>query len=365
MSRYKVCVYAIAKNEEQFVDRWMDSVGEADQVIVTDTGSTDNTMQRLKDRGATVYSYPMEKFRFDKARNICLAQVPQDMDICLSPDLDDVIEPGWRDRLEEAWEPDTKRGLYLYNWSFNPDGTPAVQYTHQRIHTRQGYQWIYPTHEILQYSGTEPEKQTYLPGVVYHHYPDKTKDRGFNLELLEMAVTEYPSNSRNYHYLGREYMFNGMWDKCIETLTKYLAMPEATWAEERAASMRFIGKAWYGKGDRKEARSWFHRALAEAPQTREPYVELALMAYQDKDWPGTYHYANEALKIENKSLGYINEAFAWNWMPFDLAALGCHNMGLNKKAIEFSTIAIKAAPDDVRLQNNHQIYTKASKSGTS
>ena len=28
----KICVYAIAKNEEQFVDRWMDSMREADWV---------------------------------------------------------------------------------------------------------------------------------------------------------------------------------------------------------------------------------------------------------------------------------------------------------------------------------------------
>ena len=28
----KVVVYAICRNEEQFVDRWMDSMSEADQV---------------------------------------------------------------------------------------------------------------------------------------------------------------------------------------------------------------------------------------------------------------------------------------------------------------------------------------------
>ena len=45
----KVVVYAICKNEEQFVDRWMDSMGEADQVAVLDTGSTDGTVRCLRD----------------------------------------------------------------------------------------------------------------------------------------------------------------------------------------------------------------------------------------------------------------------------------------------------------------------------
>lgn len=359
MNRYKVCVYAIAKNEGQFVDRWVDCVGEADLIIVTDTGSTDNTMQKLRDRGVTVYSYPMEHFRFDEARNECLKHVPEDVDICVAPDLDDVIEPGWRARLEESWTPQTKQGTYLYNWSFNPDGTPAVQYTHNRIHARHDFKWIYPTHEILQYTGTEPHIHSFIPGMAYNHYPDRSKYRGFNLELLELAVKDYPNNSRNYHYLGREYMFYGMWDKCINTLKRYLALPDATWAEERAASMRFIGKAYYGKGDRQEARNWFHRAVAESPYARESYVELALMADQDKDWPACFNYANEALKIKSKTLGYINEAFAWDWTPYDLAALGCYNLGLYGKAVEFSRHALDFAPEDERLKKNHQYYIKA------
>lgn len=45
----KICVYAIAKNEIKFVDRWFDSVKEADYVCVLDLGSTDGTYERLKD----------------------------------------------------------------------------------------------------------------------------------------------------------------------------------------------------------------------------------------------------------------------------------------------------------------------------
>ena len=40
----KICVYAIAKNEIKFVQRWFDSVKEADYVCVLDTGSDDGTL---------------------------------------------------------------------------------------------------------------------------------------------------------------------------------------------------------------------------------------------------------------------------------------------------------------------------------
>ena len=42
---YLVCVYAIAKNESLSVDRWVDAVCEADLIVVTDTGSTDDTVE--------------------------------------------------------------------------------------------------------------------------------------------------------------------------------------------------------------------------------------------------------------------------------------------------------------------------------
>jgi glycosyltransferase involved in cell wall biosynthesis len=84
-SKYKVCAYAICKNEEKFVDRWMDSVQEADCVIVADTGSTDNTIEKLRERGATVYSYKIDPFRFDYSRNYCMQFIPDDVDVCVSP----------------------------------------------------------------------------------------------------------------------------------------------------------------------------------------------------------------------------------------------------------------------------------------
>ena len=66
---YRVCVYAICKNESQFVERFMDSVSEADDVCVLDTGSTDDTVERLRAYGARVAQKVIAPWRFDAARN--------------------------------------------------------------------------------------------------------------------------------------------------------------------------------------------------------------------------------------------------------------------------------------------------------
>ena len=82
----KIVVYAICKNEIKFVDRWMDSMREADEIVVLDTGSTDGTPARLRARGAQVSEAAVTPWRFDTARNRSLALTPEDADICVCTD---------------------------------------------------------------------------------------------------------------------------------------------------------------------------------------------------------------------------------------------------------------------------------------
>ena len=49
-------------------------------------------------------------------------------------------------------------------------------------------------------------------------------------------------------------MYQGNWDACITTLQRHLQMPSATWADERAASMRYMAKAYKKKGNVQTAR---------------------------------------------------------------------------------------------------------------
>lgn len=44
----KICVYAICKNESKHIKRWYESMKEADDIYVLDTGSTDNSVELLK-----------------------------------------------------------------------------------------------------------------------------------------------------------------------------------------------------------------------------------------------------------------------------------------------------------------------------
>lgn len=124
----KVCVYAISKNEEKFVKRWYESMKEADDIYVLDTGSTDNTVKDLEHLGAKVTVKEIKPWRFDVARNESLNLVPNDADICVCTDLDEVFNKGWRKKLEMLWKNSVNHVRYNYNWSHDENDKPLVNF---------------------------------------------------------------------------------------------------------------------------------------------------------------------------------------------------------------------------------------------
>lgn len=352
MKRLKICVYAICKNEEKFVDGWMDSMSEADLIVVTDTGSTDGTVEKLKERRAVVYTDIIDPWRFDVARNTSIEHIPEDVDVCVSTDLDERFQKGWRKCIENAWFEGATMGSFLYNWSLHPDGTPDVQFHYYKVHARHDHKWVCPVHEHLRYVGKNENKTVFIPGMVLNHYPDPAKSRSSYLSLLELGVKENPDNDRMAYYLGREYLHLGKWEQCTEMMGRYLKLPTATWREERCAAMRGMANSYYQLKNLPLAYAWYYRAVAEMPAMREPYVEFARMAYELSDWSTAFYMANEALKILDKSPYYINIGYAWDHTPDDYCAIACYRLGIYALALEHAQKAADISPGDARLKEN-------------
>ncbi|MHB1313875.1 MAG: tetratricopeptide repeat-containing glycosyltransferase [Christensenellales bacterium] len=352
MSQYKVCVYTICKDESQFVDRWVDSMNEADLIVVCDTGSKDDIGEKLKARGVSVYRISVDPWRFDVARNISLSFVPDDFDICVCTDLDEVLEPGWREHLESAWTQGTSRLRYMYTWEFHEDGSRGATYWYEKIHGRNEYRWVHPVHEVLEYYGDKPEAVACVPKIQLNHFSDSKKSRGQYLPLLELSRKENPSDSSTAFWLGREYMFYGLYDRCIDTLKGHLLLLSAVWDQERCASMRYIARCYKAKGELNEAKKWLLRAIAECPSVREPYTDMAQLGYMLRNWQLVYLMVEEALKINEKPASYLCEDASWDYSLYDLGAIACYWIGLYERSQELATIAIEKKPGDERLKNN-------------
>jgi glycosyltransferase involved in cell wall biosynthesis len=348
----KIAVYTIALNEEQFVTSWHTSAKEADYLLIADTGSTDNTKEKAQELGINVIDVSVKPWRFDIARNASLAALPEDIDYCIALDMDEVLLPGWRKHLEKAHQEGWTRPRYQYTWNWNEDGTPGLTYGGDKIHTRFGYRWKHPVHEVIVTYGNHKETQGWV-NLEIHHHADNTKPRSQYLPLLAQAVEEDLSDDRNAFYYARELFYYGKYEEAAVEFKRHLSLPRAVWPPERAASMRFLGKI-----ETDHSEYWFNKAIQESPGRREPWVDLAKHYYSNKNWKKCLDAALEALSIKEKPLEYLCEAESWGYTPYDLAAISSYHLGKLDLAVNYGEQALALSPNDERLKTNLVYYQK-------
>ena len=347
----KICVYAISKNEEMFVKRFCNSAKDADLILIADTGSTDNTVKLAKKYGAKVPSICITPWRFDDARNAALALIPKDIDVCVSLDLDEELQPGWREEIERVWEEDTTRLRYKFDWG------AGIAFFYEKIHARHGYRWLHPCHEYpVPYLIDEKYAQTDMLLVI--HKPDNTKSRGQYLPLLEMSVKEDPHDPRNAFYYARELSFHEHWQKAIDECNRYLALPGANWANERCYAYRVMARCYSELGDWDSAMRAARMGMVEAPNTREPWVEIAKLAYERHMWAECYGAALSALAIKDRELVYTVDPEVWGSKPHDYASIAAWNLGMKEVAIEQCELALQHDPNEARLLENLRLMTE-------
>lgn len=343
----KIAIYTIAKNEEQFIERWNNSAKDADYLFILDTGSSDNTVKIAKELGINIEVQTFSPWRFDHARNAALEFIPEDIDYCIALDMDEVILPGWRKELDKAFSQNITRPRYEYTWSWDENDNPGLVYGGDKIHVRKGYFWKHPVHEVLTCS--ELETQDWCD-IKIHHYPDKTKSRSQYMPLLKLAVEEDPDDDRNTFYYARELFFHSEFSEAAKEFKRHLSLPKALWKPERAASMRYLSKI-------EDKESWLLKAVAECPDRREPLVDLSQYYYEVNQFELCYAYAVKSLSIKEKPLEYLCEEFAWGYIPYDLAAISAYNIGIKEKSREYGEKALSLNPNDDRLIKNMSWYS--------
>lgn len=359
MPQYKICVYAIAKNEEKFAERWAQSMSEADEITVLDTGSVDKTVEILrKYPKIRVFEEKITPWRFDAARNRSLELVAEDADICVCTDLDEIFRPGWRQGVEAALEKGAQQIRYRYTWSFLSDGSEGIVFYADKMHLRHGFRWSHPVHEVITRVDGGENRVISAQGIQLDHRADETKSRGQYLPLLELSVEEAPDDDRNMHYLAREYMFHGRYEEAIKTFERHLNMPAALWRDERCASRRYMAKCFFALGKEAEGRQSLFAAISEAPYLREPWLELAEYYYAGHNWHGVIFLINEALGITDRPGTYMTTPQAWSERPYDLLSLAYYYAGDINNALANAEKAAAIAPEDERLQKNKALFKK-------
>ena len=309
----KICVYAICKDEMKFIDKWIESMSEADYIVVLDTGSTDGTFEKLQNdpRITAVKQQIIQPWRFDTARNESMKLIPEDANICVCTDPDELFEPGWAKVLRTNWNDELHyRAWYKYAWKHNPDGTPCGCFTYDKIHSRHGWKWKYPVHEGLFPENDEESIDhskilNLFEDVYLHHYQDVEKARSSYLPLLKIRVEENPDELQSRTHLIHDYLYNGQFDNCVNEIENTINRfdTEMT-ADFRAHLYLYKGDAYQGLERDQDAIDAYQSAITLAPQYAEPHIALAQVLMRYKKYI-------ETIDVLKQCIGVANQYYVW------------------------------------------------------
>jgi len=355
-SRVKVAVYTIALNEAAHAERWADSAVDADYRIVADTGSTDDTVERLTRAGVTVHRIAVRPWRFDVARNAAMALIPGDVDVCCTMDMDRFLGPGWRPRLETAWTPDTTALFCRVEYRASvEDPTLLRGWPAKNFHHRWGYRFRRPVHEALSYTGEEVTRDC-ADIVIYEVQDHQKPTRQQYLPLMELAHQEDPGDAQICFWLGRDYMWANRHEEGAGLLQHYLALPTSTWTEERSEAMRYLARMQPDK-----RMYWLDRARVEAPHRRETWLDLAEELHGEADWLNLLWAFTNGIDKTHRTGSYLDDPLCWGFRLFDLGAIAAWHLNAMDRAVEWGEKALELDPANQRLKNTSISSSAAAK----
>lgn len=349
----KICVYAICKNESKFVEAWIESMSEADYVVVLDTGSTDDTYEKLKgdSRIHKVSQQVISPWRFDVARNESMLLIPEDANILVCTDLDEVFEPGWAKTLRMNWQDDTQQCWYKYIWSHDDLGNPLRTMYYNKIHNRN-WIWEFPVHETLKCKGKLINTVDLFNSITLHHYPDPDKSRGSYLNLLKLRVEENPSDTTGKLYYGRELFFYEKYEEAIEVLSELTSEYDDFSPEVKGFTWKIMAWCLYSLGYTERAIDYAATAIQICKEYRDPYLLIAQILNEKQMFSASLLVLRECETITQSFHSWIEDDYSWYGALEDLVSIALWNAGDRKGSYQYVKIAAEQQPGNKRIQEN-------------
>lgn len=241
MSTLSVCI--IAKNESEVIGRVLSCASTfADEIIVVDTGSTDNTKEIAAMYTDKVFDYEWDD-DFGAARNFSFDQAT--MDYCMWLDCDDIVDIENCDKIN-AMKPflDTNGDCITARYRVSLNVVNQVT----RIIRRGCCRWVGFIHEYLAYSGTRVETDF----EVVHAKTEASinRDDGRNLRIFEKKLVQegVQFSTRDVLYYAKELYWNERYEDALRTIEEYWRRTDR-WAEDEVQITIIEGDIWEKLGD--------------------------------------------------------------------------------------------------------------------
>jgi glycosyltransferase involved in cell wall biosynthesis len=307
-------VAMIVRNEGEFLEECLTGLSSlADELVIVDTGSTDDTRRIAEAFTPHVYDYPWSD-DFSAARNVSLRQCHGDYIFVL--DADERILPGDVARVRNLIKDAPRAAFQFLTMNFTNTESlegfvPSVGAEYAR-----GFRGWFPSIKIRLFPN---DPHIFFEGVVHERVEPSVRRAGLStryadipilhfphlrnaaaqrekiqryLALARVKVQQHPDSAEAFEELGHAALEAGEW---VEALRAYQAavrlMPDS------AIYLRHVGNVLTLLGRLTEAEQAYRLALRLDPNEAVALRNLAVLCLSHERYAEAYAYFERALPL--------------------------------------------------------------------
>ena len=286
MKTLSVCI--IAKNEENNLPRCIGSIEHiADEIIVVDTGSTDNTALIAEGFGAKVISYPFNN-DFSEVRNVAVDNATCDWILYI--DCDEAVNFEDAYTLKDIIQDTTYIGMCLKLMNII-DQKPSLSCPSLRVFKNyEGFRFTGKIHEQLLPSihekYTDDDVLTTSIALLHYGYDEKINNmEAKNKRNLDIFKTYEDDEKDGFYFynLGNQYLSSGDFENALKNYKISLTYPDNLNGYKLYLPI-YITKAYFDLRRYNEAIESALQFLKEYPTFKDLHFLAAASYYELEDY---------------------------------------------------------------------------------
>ena len=355
----EISLCMIVKNEEHNIGRCLSSVKDlVDEIIIVDTGSTDNTKSIASQYTDKVYDFEWID-DFAAARNFAFSKGTKDYLMWL--DADDIIKDSnkkafldTKDFLTE--HPECIWVTMIYQIAHDKEGNPLYSYKRERIIKRDIFGleegkscWVGSVHECITIQGAG----THSNAIVTHtkNIAEHLTDRNLKI-LLNKAESGKPMDTREYFYLGNELFDHQRYEECLHYYNIFFSRSDVFIEDGIAACIKGC-QAANMLSKRQLAKELALKTFSFAPPRAEACCLMGDFLFQEDNFRDAvfwYDLATKLNKPQESMGGFIEDC--WTWSPHVQLAACYDRLGAIDQAYIHNELALEFRPNHEGLLAN-------------